>query len=145
MATKALYFDGERSISSRRVPNLREDWHATGDGFLVSRCPSCDRVLQAKPLRARVSRNRGQSIRCVTYRSRPHVPAVHGYLQATCSQRACICGDDPWRYSSMAASQAGNWMCHEFIGVVESIGSHAANREAGRFGRPAICLARRHL
>jgi len=36
--------------------------------------------------------------------------------------RACICGSDLWPYNSMPASEAGNRMGHEFIGVVESIG-----------------------
>jgi len=36
--------------------------------------------------------------------------------------RACICGSDLWPYNSMPASETGNRMGHEFIGVVESIG-----------------------
>src|SRR3954465_7099014 len=37
--------------------------------------------------------------------------------------RACICGSDLWPYNSMPASEIGNRMGHEFIGVVESIGA----------------------
>src|SRR3954463_11044521 len=37
--------------------------------------------------------------------------------------RACICGSDLWPYNSMPASDTGNRMGHEFIGVVESIGA----------------------
>jgi threonine dehydrogenase-like Zn-dependent dehydrogenase len=37
--------------------------------------------------------------------------------------RACICGSDLWPYNSMPASPRGNRMGHEFIGVVEAIGS----------------------
>jgi threonine dehydrogenase-like Zn-dependent dehydrogenase len=37
--------------------------------------------------------------------------------------RACICGSDLWPYNSMPASETGNRMGHEFIGVVESIGA----------------------
>jgi threonine dehydrogenase-like Zn-dependent dehydrogenase len=37
--------------------------------------------------------------------------------------RTCICGSDLWPYNSMAPSQIGNRMGHEFVGVVEAIGS----------------------
>src|SRR3954462_1913140 len=37
--------------------------------------------------------------------------------------RACICGSDLWPYNSMAPNATGNRMGHEFIGVVESIGT----------------------
>ena len=37
--------------------------------------------------------------------------------------RACICGSDLWPYNSMVPSATGNRMGHEFIGVVESIGT----------------------
>ena len=37
--------------------------------------------------------------------------------------RACICGSDLWPYNSMPTSETGNRMGHEFIGVVESIGT----------------------
>ena len=37
--------------------------------------------------------------------------------------RACICGSDLWPYNSMASSEIGNRMGHEFIGLVETVGS----------------------
>src|ERR1700704_4653675 len=37
--------------------------------------------------------------------------------------RACICGSDLWPYNSMAPTQIGNRMGHEFIGLVEDVGS----------------------
>src|SRR4030095_1724444 len=37
--------------------------------------------------------------------------------------RACICGSDLWPYNSMPPNATGNRMGHEFVGVVESIGT----------------------
>jgi len=37
--------------------------------------------------------------------------------------RACICGSDLWPYNSMPASETGNRMGHEFVGLVEAVGS----------------------
>lgn len=37
--------------------------------------------------------------------------------------RACICGSDLWPYQEMPASDVGNRMGHEFIGIVEDVGS----------------------
>jgi threonine dehydrogenase-like Zn-dependent dehydrogenase len=37
--------------------------------------------------------------------------------------RACICGSDLWPYNSMAHSEPGNRMGHEFVGFVEAVGS----------------------
>ncbi|MDB4928032.1 MAG: alcohol dehydrogenase [Myxococcaceae bacterium] len=37
--------------------------------------------------------------------------------------RACICGSDLWPYNAMKPSEAGNRMGHEFIGLVEAVGS----------------------
>ena len=37
--------------------------------------------------------------------------------------RACICGSDLWPYNQMEPSESGQRMGHEFIGVVEEIGS----------------------
>jgi threonine dehydrogenase-like Zn-dependent dehydrogenase len=45
--------------------------------------------------------------------------------------RACICGSDLWPYNSMPASETGNRMGHEFIGVVESIGSDVRTVKKG--------------
>ena len=45
--------------------------------------------------------------------------------------RACICGSDLWPYNSMPASETGNRMGHEFIGVVESIGTDVRTVKKG--------------
>ena len=37
--------------------------------------------------------------------------------------RACICGSDLWPYNSMAPSATGNRMGHEFIGLVDGVGT----------------------
>jgi len=36
---------------------------------------------------------------------------------------ACICGSDLWPYKKMAPAETGNRMGHEFIGIVEAVGS----------------------
>ncbi len=45
--------------------------------------------------------------------------------------RACICGSDLWPYNSMPPSETGNRMGHEFIGVVESIGTDVRTVKKG--------------
>src|SRR4030095_6798850 len=45
--------------------------------------------------------------------------------------RACICGSDLWPYNSMPASETGKRMGHEFIGVVESIGTDVRTIKKG--------------
>ena len=45
--------------------------------------------------------------------------------------RACICGSDLWPYNSMPASTTGNRMGHEFIGVVESVGTDVRTVKKG--------------
>ena len=45
--------------------------------------------------------------------------------------RACICGSDLWPYNSMPASEIGNRMGHEFIGIVESIGAEVRTVKKG--------------
>lgn len=45
--------------------------------------------------------------------------------------RACICGSDLWPYASMPAGAEGRRMGHEFLGVVEEIGSDVAGLAAG--------------
>ncbi|MET0764390.1 MAG: alcohol dehydrogenase catalytic domain-containing protein [Blastococcus sp.] len=45
--------------------------------------------------------------------------------------RACICGSDLHPYHSMPASDQGSPMGHEFIGVVEEIGSDVATLSRG--------------
>ena len=39
---------------------------------------------------------------------------------------ACICGSDLWPYQSMPANEQGRRMGHEFIGIVEEVGSEVA-------------------
>jgi len=50
-----------------------------------------------------------------------------------CVTRACICGGDLWPYRTVALSETGRGMGHEFIGVVEDVG--AAQGEAVRVPR----------
>ena len=45
--------------------------------------------------------------------------------------RACICGSDLWPYRSMEPSEAGERIGHEFIGVVEAVGSDVRTVKAG--------------
>jgi threonine dehydrogenase-like Zn-dependent dehydrogenase len=45
--------------------------------------------------------------------------------------RACICGSDLWPYGSMEATEHGARIGHEFIGVVEDVGSEVHGLEAG--------------
>ena len=45
--------------------------------------------------------------------------------------RACICGSDLWPYNSMAHSETGNRMGHEFIGLVEDVGSEVRTVKKG--------------
>ena len=45
--------------------------------------------------------------------------------------RACICGSDLWPYNSMPTSETGNRMGHEFIGIVEAVGSQVRTVKKG--------------
>jgi threonine dehydrogenase-like Zn-dependent dehydrogenase len=45
--------------------------------------------------------------------------------------RSCICGSDLWPYGSMPASAQGRRMGHEFLGVVEELGSEVSGLKAG--------------
>ena len=45
--------------------------------------------------------------------------------------RACICGSDLWPYASMEPSDAGRRIGHEFIGVIEEIGSDVSGFARG--------------
>jgi threonine dehydrogenase-like Zn-dependent dehydrogenase len=45
--------------------------------------------------------------------------------------RAAICGSDLWPYKSMPHDDAGRRMGHEFIGVVDAVGSDVATLTAG--------------
>jgi threonine dehydrogenase-like Zn-dependent dehydrogenase len=44
---------------------------------------------------------------------------------------ACICGSDLWPYQSMAVSETGRRMGHEFIGVVEAVGADVRTVKRG--------------
>jgi threonine dehydrogenase-like Zn-dependent dehydrogenase len=45
--------------------------------------------------------------------------------------RGSICGSDLWPYNSMVPSETGNRMGHEFIGLVEEIGSQVRTVQKG--------------
>ncbi|MER7976501.1 alcohol dehydrogenase catalytic domain-containing protein [Streptomyces sp. NPDC095817] len=44
---------------------------------------------------------------------------------------ACVCGSDLWPYRSMAATDTGRPMGHEFLGVVEETGADVSGVKAG--------------
>src|SRR2546421_8016913 len=46
--------------------------------------------------------------------------------------RAAICGSDLWPYRSMPPSPTGRRMGHEFIGIVESVGTDVRTLRAGQ-------------
>ncbi|GAB2715255.1 zinc-dependent alcohol dehydrogenase family protein [Kitasatospora kifunensis] len=46
---------------------------------------------------------------------------------------ACICGSDLWAYRGVAAREPGQRIGHEFLGVVEEVGSAVGLFEAGDF------------
>ncbi|MER5806146.1 zinc-dependent alcohol dehydrogenase family protein [Streptomyces mirabilis] len=45
--------------------------------------------------------------------------------------RSCVCGSDLWPYASMAANPQGRRMGHEFLGVIEDVGSEVSGFKAG--------------
>ena len=45
--------------------------------------------------------------------------------------RSCICGSDLWPYKSKPASDAGERIGHEFLGVVEEVGSEVSGLKSG--------------
>lgn len=45
--------------------------------------------------------------------------------------RSCICGSDLWPYGSKASSEKGARIGHEFLGVVEEIGTEVTGLKAG--------------
>src|SRR5579884_863757 len=45
--------------------------------------------------------------------------------------RAAICGSDLWPYKSMEASETGRRMGHEFIGIVDDVGSEVQTIKRG--------------
>ena len=46
--------------------------------------------------------------------------------------RAAICGSDLWPYKSMPPSTTGRRMGHEFIGIVEEVGSDVRTLQVGQ-------------
>jgi len=45
---------------------------------------------------------------------------------------SCICGSDLWPYKSAAATESGNRIGHEFIGVIEEVGSEVTGLKPGQ-------------
>ena len=45
--------------------------------------------------------------------------------------RSCICGSDLWPYGSLPASEKGQRMGHEFLGVVEDTGADVTGLQRG--------------
>jgi threonine dehydrogenase-like Zn-dependent dehydrogenase len=45
--------------------------------------------------------------------------------------QSCVCGSDLWLYQSMAPTEEGSRMGHEFIGVVEDVGSEVSGLKPG--------------
>lgn len=45
--------------------------------------------------------------------------------------RSCVCGSDLWPYWSMPASEHGQRMGHEFLGIVEDIGAAVSGLKTG--------------
>lgn len=45
----------------------------------------------------------------------------------------CICGSDLWPYASMKPSEHGKQMGHEFVGIVEELGSEVTGLDVGDF------------
>jgi threonine dehydrogenase-like Zn-dependent dehydrogenase len=45
--------------------------------------------------------------------------------------RSCICGSDLWPYGAMPASEQGRRIGHEFLGVVEDVGSDVSGLKSG--------------
>ncbi|GAA2152195.1 alcohol dehydrogenase catalytic domain-containing protein [Kitasatospora kazusensis] len=46
---------------------------------------------------------------------------------------ACICGSDLWAYRGVAAREAGQRIGHEFLGIVEQVGSEVSGFRPGDF------------
>src|SRR3979490_1912522 len=70
----------------------------------------------------------GHDVRVETVPDARIVEATDALVRVT---RACICGSDLWPYNSMPASTTGNRMGHEFIGVVESVGTDVRTVKKG--------------
>ena len=59
-------------------------------------------------------------------------PKLHEPTDATVRVLlSCVCGSDLWPYASMPATSHGQRMGHEFLGVVEDVGSDVSGLQAG--------------
>lgn len=59
-------------------------------------------------------------------------PAIHQPTDAVVRVlSACVCGSDLWPYGSRPASEHGDRIGHEFLGVVEETGSEVSTLKAG--------------
>jgi len=59
-------------------------------------------------------------------------PAVQEPTDAVVSVlRAVVCGSDLWPYGSMPPAEQGRPMGHEFLGIVEDLGSEVSGLKAG--------------
>jgi threonine dehydrogenase-like Zn-dependent dehydrogenase len=59
-------------------------------------------------------------------------PALHEPTDALVRVvNACICGSDLWPYRSMPASERGERIGHEFLGVIEDVGADLEGFKAG--------------
>lgn len=45
----------------------------------------------------------------------------------------CICGSDLWPYASKPATEEGARMGHEFVGIIEEVGSEVTGLAIGDF------------
>jgi threonine dehydrogenase-like Zn-dependent dehydrogenase len=68
-------------------------------------------------------------VRVETVRDAQLVQPTDAVVRVT---RAAICGSDLWPYKSMPHSDAGRRMGHEFIGVVDSVGSGVQTLRVGQ-------------
>jgi threonine dehydrogenase-like Zn-dependent dehydrogenase len=59
-------------------------------------------------------------------------PAVQEPTDAVVSVlRAAVCGSDLWPYGSMPPAEQGRPMGHEFLGIIEDLGSEVSGLKAG--------------
>ena len=57
---------------------------------------------------------------------------------------ACVCGSDLWSYRGDTPFEPDR-IGHEFVGVVEEVGSEVEARQEGRLRDRAVRLQRRHV
>ena len=56
----------------------------------------------------------------------------------------CVCGSDLWYYRGLSPHDVGA-IGHEFIGIVDELGSEVKELTKGGFGNSTIYVQRRHL